>query len=223
MSTIFCDLGWDIIEMISNVLGQTTSEFVDEIIIAFMSIYSPRQPPAIMFDYAKFISNKMHDQFMSMENKRVFKYSSVLYHLFLYYQADKFQFTLQKLDARGNPRSIVFCTSLIHLYDSPYTYTDFIDLFVHLVETMLLGIPPPRIIVDIRMVLHLLKKYSMEDWYLYQNNTEIKIYGCQLAPYKQQRYLPMRLFALEYYKKIINLDEVHFVKAKKKSQLRIKY
>jgi len=32
----------------------------------------------------------------------------------------------------------------------------------------------------------------------------------------------MRLFSLEYYKQIINSDEVHFVKAKKKAQLRIK-
>jgi len=32
----------------------------------------------------------------------------------------------------------------------------------------------------------------------------------------------MRLFALEYYRKMINLDEVQFVKAKKKVQLRIK-
>ena len=32
----------------------------------------------------------------------------------------------------------------------------------------------------------------------------------------------MRLFALEYYRKIINLDQIHFTKAKKKSQFRIK-
>jgi len=32
----------------------------------------------------------------------------------------------------------------------------------------------------------------------------------------------MRLFALEYYKQIINLDEVNFVKAKNKAQLKIK-
>lgn len=80
--------------MISSVLGYTTSEYVDDIIIAFMSIYTPRQPLAIMFDYAKFITDKMHDQFMRVDNERVFKYSSVLYHLFLYCQADKFPFTL---------------------------------------------------------------------------------------------------------------------------------
>lgn len=68
--------------MISNVLGYTTSEFVDEIIIAFMSIYSPDQPPAIMFDFSKFTTDKMHDQFMRLENERVFKYTSVLYHFF---------------------------------------------------------------------------------------------------------------------------------------------
>ena len=94
MSTIFSDLGRDIIEMISSVLGQTTSEFVDENTLSFMSIYSPGQPPAIMFDFSKFIADKMHDQFMRMDNERVFKYSLVLYHIFLYYQADKFPIAL---------------------------------------------------------------------------------------------------------------------------------
>lgn len=68
MWAIFSDLDWDIIEMISSVLGETTSEFVYEIIIAFLTIYTPRKPPAIMFGYAKYISNKIHDQFMRMEN-----------------------------------------------------------------------------------------------------------------------------------------------------------
>lgn len=96
--------------MISNVLGYTTSEYVDEIILAYLSIFTPGKAPTIMFDYAKFISNKMHDQFMQLENERVFKYSSVSYHLFLYYKANNFPFTIQKLDTRGNPISVVFWT-----------------------------------------------------------------------------------------------------------------
>ena len=43
-----------------------------------------------------------------------------------------------------------------------------------------------------------------------------------LAPYKLPRYLPMRLFALEYYRKIINADEINFVNAKKKANFKIK-
>jgi len=87
MWTIFSKMVQDIMSMISSILGYNTSEYVDDIIIAFMSIYTPRQPPSIRFDYEKFITDKMYDQFMRMDNERVFKYSSILYHLFLYYQA----------------------------------------------------------------------------------------------------------------------------------------
>jgi len=106
-----------------------------------------------MFDYVKSIADKMQDQFMRMDNERLFKYSSVLYHFFIYYQADKFPFTLQKIDTKGNPRSVIFWTSLIHQHDCPYTYTDFRDIFVHPMATVLLGSPPPRISVNIRRVL----------------------------------------------------------------------
>lgn len=106
-----------------------------------------------MYDYAKFIADRMDDQFLRMSNERIFKYSSVLYHLFLYYQADKFPFTLQKVDTKGHLRSVIFWTPLIHKYDSPYPYIDFIDIFVHPIVTMLIGSPPPRISLDIRRIL----------------------------------------------------------------------
>jgi len=82
-SLIFNDLGKDIITMIACILGFSTNEYVDEMSFAYMSIFTPVQPPAVKFGYAKFIANKIHDQFMRLENKRVFKYSSILYHLFL--------------------------------------------------------------------------------------------------------------------------------------------
>lgn len=162
-----------------------------------MSIFTPGQPPAIIYDYAIFIVDKMHDQFLRMNNERVFKYSSVLYHLFLYYQANKFPFTLQKLDTRGNPRPVIFWTPFIHKYESPYPYTDFIDPFFHPIVTMLLGSPPPRISSDIRRILQLSKQHKVGDWYLYQNHTEIRIYGYELAAYKLPIYLPMRFLSLE--------------------------
>ena len=88
--------------------------------------------------------------------------------------------------------------------------------------TMLTGTPPPRINPEIRRFLHLNINHQVGDWYFYQNHTDIRIYGCELDPYKLPKYLPMRLFSLEYYRHIINSDEVNFVKAKKKAQLKIK-
>lgn len=44
-----------------------------------------------------------------------------------------------------------------------------------------------------------------------------------LAPYKLPRYFPMRLLALEYYRQIVNANEINFVNAKKKANFKIKY
>jgi len=102
-----------------------------------------------------------------MNNERVFKYSSVLYHMFLYYQPDRFHFPLQKLDTKGQPKSVIFWTPLFHKYESPYTYSYFIDSFVHLVMIMLKGSPSPRINPKIKRVLQLSKQSKVGDWYLY--------------------------------------------------------
>ena len=83
--------------------------------------------------------------------------------------------------------------------------------------TMLIGSPPPRIIQEIKRVLQFSKQIKVIDWYLYQSHTEIIIYGCQLAPYKLPKYVPMRLFSLEYYRQIRNFDEFNFVLAKKRT------
>ena len=81
---------------------------VDEMTFAYMTIFTPGQPPAAKYDYAAFIADNIHDQFMRLENERVFKYSTIFYHLFLYYQTEKLPFSVNKLDTRGNPRSVIF-------------------------------------------------------------------------------------------------------------------
>jgi len=87
---------------------------------------------------------------------------------------------------------------------------------------MLKGSPPPRISLETKRVLQLSKQSKVGDRYLYQNHTEIRIYGCQLAPYKLPKYLPMRLFALEYYRQIMKSDEINFVLTNKISQFKVK-
>jgi hypothetical protein len=54
---------------------------------------------------------------------------------------------------------------------------------------------------------------------LYQNHSEIRVYGCELANYKLPRYVPVRIFSLEYIRQIMNSDDIHFVSIKKKQQL----
>jgi len=86
----FNEAGRFIIDMISYVLGFNTSEYVDETILALMSMFIPGHLPAVKFDFATFITNKIHEQIMSLDREGVFKYTSYIYHLFLYYQTNSF-------------------------------------------------------------------------------------------------------------------------------------
>ena len=124
MSTIFSATGKQFVTTISYILRYTSSEFINDLILAFMSIYTLGRPLIVLHNFAEFIAVRMHEQFTRMSNERVFKYSFVLYHMFLYYQPNIFPFTLQKLDTKGQPRSAIFWTPLFHKFGSPYNYSD---------------------------------------------------------------------------------------------------
>jgi len=144
-------MGQLIIDMISSIMGFNTSEFVDELTLVLLSIFTPGQPPTIKYDFASYIVDKIHDQFMRLENERVFKYSTFIYHLMFFYQSDNFPFPVLKLDTRGNPRSVIFWSAVFHSsFETPYSYNEFIDLFIHPATTLLTGVSPPKISVDIK-------------------------------------------------------------------------
>ena len=76
--TFFTDFGRLILNMISSIMGFNTSEYVDQLALVLLSIFTPGQPPAVKYDFASYIAYKIHDQFMILENERVFKHSSFL-------------------------------------------------------------------------------------------------------------------------------------------------
>jgi len=184
--------------MISDILGYNSTEYVDETILVLMAMFSPGKPPFICYDYAAYISNKIHEQLMNLDRERVFRYTSYIYHFLLFSQHDHFPFQVKRVDAQGNQRSVVYWSSIFHhVAFSPYNYYEFIDLFIHPAMTLLLSSPPPRLTDEMQRILQLSKAYSIVDWYFYQNHTVIRIYGCELAPYRLPRYVPMRLLSLE--------------------------
>lgn len=86
-----------IVDMISLVMGFKTSEYVDEITLVLLSIFTQGQPPAVKYDYATFIANKIHAQFMNLDRERVFKYTSFIYHLFVISSARQLSFHNQEI------------------------------------------------------------------------------------------------------------------------------
>ena len=118
---------------------------------------------------------------------------------------------------------MVFWSAVFHqVQDSPYSYSEFIDQFVYPVSCLLMKVPPPRITYEMQKILQLSKNYKLGDWYLYQDHTVIRVYGCELDPYRMPRYVLMRLFALEYFRQFGNADLVHFHSENKKVQLKVR-
>ena len=97
-----------------------------------------------------------------------------------------------------------------------FSFKQFIDDFYHPVVCILSNRMEPRINEEVQRILHLSDLAKTCDWYLYQNHIEIKVYGCELAPYKLPKYLLIRIFTLEYIRQMINSDDIHFVTFKKK-------
>jgi hypothetical protein len=176
----------------------------------------------MQFNYSAFLVNNIHEKFVNFPTEGMFRYSSILAYMFLYFQADRFNFSLQKMDADGKPQPVTAWTSLLKHNSVEYDFTAFIDQFYHPVVSMLRGMSEPRINDEVQRILHLSDNVQTGDWYLCQNHTEIRIFGCELAPYKLPRYVHVRVFALEYIRQIMNSDDIHFVFLKKKQQLRIK-
>jgi hypothetical protein len=112
--------------------------------------------------------------------------------------------------------------SLLRKNSSEFCFKQFIDQFYHPVVSMLSGRKEPRINEEIQRILHLSYLAKTGDWYLYKDHTEIKVYGCEMAPYKLPKYFPIRIFALEYIRQMINSDNIHCMSFKKKQQLRIR-
>jgi len=213
-------LGLDLAHMVSAVLGYKSTEFIEETVLVMMLRFVPGRAP-ICYNYATYISDKIHEQFLHLPRERMFRYSSYIFHLILYHQYDKFSFEMKRTDAAGNPRSVVYWSSIFHI-SSPYTYCEFIDSFIHPAMSLLLKESPPRLTEDMKRILQLSTAYSIGDWYFYQHHTVIRMYGCELRPFKLPRFVPMRLFALEYFRQFAYVDLVHFSGRGKKAQLKVK-
>lgn len=219
---MFPDITKKITTILSYLLGYNSNQYVNEVIIGFLSIFSIDSKPIVLYNFSQFLAKAIHEQFVQFDAKDIFKYALILVYLFIYFQGDKFPFTLQKLDEEGNQQLVIFWTSMGMKEKEEFIYKQFIELFVHPTINLMSNTLVPRISDEIVKVLQLVYQATTGDWYLYQNYTESKVYCCDLPPYKLPKYLPIRIFALDNIRQRLNANEVHFVAAKKKLQFKLK-
>jgi hypothetical protein len=195
---------------------------VDEPILGFMSIFSIQEKATTQFNFNQFLGNNIHEELFKFPTEGMLRYSSILAYMFLFFQSKKFSFLLQNLDTEGSPQPVTAWTSFVRRNSSEFRFKNFIDQFYHPVVIMLRGQEEPRINKEIERILHLSDLAKTGDWYLYQDHIEIRVYGCEMAPYKLPKFLLVKIFSLEYIRQMINSDDIHFVAFKNKQQFMIK-
>jgi len=97
----------------------------------------------------------MHEKLFKFPTKGMFQYSSILDHMFMFFQEDKFSFTMQKMDQDDKPQPATSWTSLLRRNSTEFNFKQFIDQFYHLVVSMLSGRKETRINEEIQIILHL--------------------------------------------------------------------
>lgn len=175
-----------------------------------------------MYNYSQFLAKSMHEQLMNLTTEGVFKYSSILFNMFIFQQGYKFPIFLHKKDDQQENQAVIHLTSLITKNSTQFKFSNFIDCFIHPIAQLLSSQNEPRMSIEIKGTLHLNDQVITWDWYLYKNYTEIKVYGYELEPYKLPKYVPMRILSLENIRQMINMDELHFISGKRRSEFKIK-
>ena len=58
------------------------------------------------------------------------------------------------------------------------------------------------------------KSQSTGDWFLFEDYTEIRVYGAEVAPYWLPVFPVIRVYALEYIRQALKADQLHFFPTK---------
>ena len=88
---------------------------------------------------------------------------------------------------------------------------DFAGHFMSSTSKVLIGVSPPYFLPKAQDFLHLGTNCKFGDWFVFEDFSKIRLYGASVEPYRLPVFVPMRLIALEFIRKSINFDQIHFV------------
>ena len=99
------------------------------------------------------------------------------------------------------------------------TWFKYVVEIMYVAYSVLLGRELERMSTDIKPYLQLGEVVKRGDWYLGLNYIGIRLYGIETTPYKMSKLLTPRLFMLEYLRQMVEVDDLHFIKSRKKGRI----
>lgn len=105
---------------------------------------------------------------------------------------------LNFVDINKKKQKMVFWTDLIR-GDPEYSgLFEFTSLFLLVVYKILNGILRPTFLPKAQEFIQFSKDVRCGDWFIFEEHAKIRLYGASFKPYRLPKFVPMRLFSLEF-------------------------
>ena len=122
---------------------------------------------------------------------------------------------LNIMDVNKRRQSVIFWTDVVRREKNEAGLFDFASYYMPTAYKKLNGSPPRCFLPKAQEFFHLGNNCKYGDWFVFDEYYEIRLYGASVESYTLPNFVPMRLFALEFIRQSLNVDQVHFVPMEK--------
>ncbi len=161
----------------------------------------------------------MHDQILNFQNQQTFRYQAHQAHLFIN-QHEKYLNPLHPVTQTeiGEVIPTIEWIPYVRRIPKSTKMCEYYNYFLSMLYSLIHEEPLPRILPIMRELLQLSPNTILGDWFFFEKNTLMRIYGYMRDPYMLPAFLTTRIFSLEYARQMIAMDDLHFV-SKKATQM----
>ena len=136
---------------------------------------------------------------MSLSLIGSFIFPSLIIYLFLYKNVEEFiHLGLNIMDMNKKRQSVVVWTDIVRREQNENGLFDSTSYFMSSAYKVLNGVSPPCFLPKAQEFLHLGANCKFGDWFVFEDYSEIRLYGAGVEPYRLPVFVPMRLFSLEF-------------------------
>jgi len=136
-------------------------------------------------------------QLSHFENIKTFRFWAHLVHLIIKQNIPYFDgYGLQNKDAEGNIFPTIEWLPMIRKKSNGEVIVDYINNIMGTIYFLIKGDSPPRVIMEMRTLMHLTTEVAIGDWFLFETYIVLKIYGFNGDPYMLPMFMTPRIFSL---------------------------
>ena len=196
----------------SLVLSLDDDRLVSEVMIGcLLEVSQSKIPKCLNFD--ELMAEKIHSRLENFHLDKVFKFQSLSFLMVILENQSSLQ---EKIPDKFTKN--LNCS----MEGGGLSFFQFTNQVVEVVYQLFYNSNMPRVSEDMMNKLQMIND-PIGDWFLYKYFSVIRVYGFRKGPYMLPSFLIPRLFALEFLRQRLFVEQEHYLKHKKGSSIKFKY